>query len=238
MKIPKILCISMLLFVLPQAVFAEIIFIDDFVGFSNEISDQQTFTIDFESGNLPTFNDPNSSQSVNINALNNIRGNGFGTAPASGALQGGVNRNDNSTRIITFTFSEEVNSFGLSIGDMFDAPGTFRLTTNTGITFLDATAFFPNGGTGQVTDTITGSTFTGGNGLHVFFGVTDSNPFNSVTLTHIDAPGNAADNFVIDDVVVGTAVPEPSTYILLFVLAVGAWFYKNKKAVYAKESTN
>ena len=178
----------------------------------------------------PTFNDPNSSQTVNINAINSIGGSTFGTAPSSGVLQGIVNRSDNSTRVITFTFSEAVNSFGLSVGDMFDAPGTFQLTTDTGITFLDATAFFPNAGTGEVTaDTPEGATFTAGNGLHVFFGVTDSNPFNSVTLTHIDAAGNAADNFVIDDVIVGTAVPEPSTYMLLFILTLGFGFTQRRK---------
>ena len=138
----------------------------------------QSFTIDFEAGGLPTFNDPGFFQTVTISGSNggidSITGTAVGTAPHSGSNQGFINRTDNSTETITFAMANPVTFFGIWIGDMFDGGGAplnqFQLSTDTGVIFLDVSA---------VTDTSVSATtdipsspevtFNNGDGFYTFF---------------------------------------------------------------------
>jgi hypothetical protein len=52
-----------------------------------------------------------------------------------------------------------------------------------------------------------------------FYGITDTDPFNKVTLL----PSNGADGILLDNITAGTLVPEPSTMVLLAAAAVSAY---------------
>lgn len=110
------------------------------------------------------------------------------------------------------TFSEPVTAFGgffVQMGDVLATTMTLRLENT-----LLATS----------KDVVMGTVGPGANFNSVFYyGITDTDPFNKVTLL----PSNLGDGILLDNITVGTVVPEPATVTLLFtgalVCLVFAW---------------
>lgn len=104
------------------------------------------------------------------------------------------------------TFSAAITAFGsyfIQAGDMAADTLTLRLEN----TLL-----------GTSKDVVIGTVGPGASFSNVFyFGVTDTQPFNRVTLL----PSNSGDGIVLDNVTVGNiAVPEPGTFLLLATAAL------------------
>ena len=104
------------------------------------------------------------------------------------------------------TFSSPVTAFGsyfIQAGDVLANTVTLR---------------FENTSLGTSKDVVMGTIGPGASFSNVFyFGVTDTDPFNRVTLL----PSNNGDGILLDNITIGTvAVPEPSALLLL---AMGAW---------------
>ena len=104
------------------------------------------------------------------------------------------------------TFSSPVTAFGsyfIQAGDSLANTLTLR---------------FENTSLGTSKDVVMGTIGPGASFSNVFyFGVTDTDPFNRVTLL----PSNNGDGILLDNITIGTvAVPEPSALLLL---AMGVW---------------
>jgi PEP-CTERM motif-containing protein len=104
--------------------------------------------------------------------------------------------------------SSPVTAFGsyfLNAGDDPNIPDTLSLLLGNSVTHTSQTLTIGTFGPGA-------SNFNG-----AYFGVTTSTPFDTVTLLQ----SNPGDGVLLDNITVGTAVPEPSSLLLLIAGAAG-----------------
>jgi hypothetical protein len=108
----------------------------------------------------------------------------------------------------TMQLSSPVTAFGsyfLNAGDDPNIPDTLSLQLGNSVTHTSQTLTIGTFGPGA-------SNFNG-----AYFGVTTSTPFDTVTLVQT----NPGDGVLLDNITVGTAVPEPSSLMLLLGGATG-----------------
>lgn len=128
-----------------------------------------------------------------------------------------------------YTFSTLINGFGIYFINVADGfPNSFTITLQNGPGGTPRP--YPINASGNLNDppdVFSGRQFDSA----FFFGIKDTLPFDRVTITGV-APTSGFDGMVFDDLTIGVAIPEPSTYALIGGLSLagfGGYLYKRRK---------